>query len=331
MLETVQMTKALRFGVVADSVETTDELITLAKWAEQVGFSTLLLRDHVVEEPFGHQLGPLVAMTIAALHTTTLRIGTLVISNDFRPPVQLAKEIATIDQLSGGRVELGLGAGFLKAEYEQLGLAFDPPGVRVSRLQESVRLLRQLFSGQTVTFSGDHYAVENFPSFPVPSQKERLPILVAGSGDRMLSLAAREADIVGLQTVNTTSGTVVADPQNWLAETVHRKVDRIQKAAGARFDHLELNSTVTLVPGDDREASARQVITERGWHHLSPETILQMPTFLIGTPDEMVEDLRYCQETFRLSYLVVSQRQAPLLAPLIPLLAVLPGHGRQCT
>lgn len=236
------------------------------------------------------------------------------------PPVQLAKEIATIDQLSGGRVELGLGAGFLKAEYEPLGLAFDPPGVRVTRLQESMRLLRQLFTGEPVTFTGGHYSVKDFASFPVPTQGDQLPILIAGSGDRMLSLAAWEADIVGLQTVSTTSGTVVADPQNWLAETVHRKVDLIQKVAGTRFDHLEINSTVTIVPGADREASARQVITDREWSHISPETILQMPAFLTGTPNDMADQIRSCRDRFGLTYLVVSQNQAQLLANIMPLL-----------
>src|SRR5680860_1065221 len=124
-------TRPIRFGVIADAASTKEELISLAKRVERIGFSTLLLRDHVVSHPFGHQLGPLVAMATAALMTTRLRIGTLVISNDFRPPVQLAKEIATLDVISEGRIELGLGAGFLRAEYEPLGIPFDPPGVRV--------------------------------------------------------------------------------------------------------------------------------------------------------------------------------------------------------
>jgi probable F420-dependent oxidoreductase len=308
----------LRFGVMADEVRSAAELVNLAQWAEDAGFSTLLVRDHVVREPFGDQLGPLTAMTIAAMATSRLRVGTLVIANDFRPPVQLAKEIATIDQLSGGRVELGLGAGFLRAEYEPLGISFDAPGVRVERLAEAVRLLRALFSGAEVSFQGRHYQVETFASFPVPAQAGNLPILVAGSGDRMLSLAAREADIVGLQTVTTTSGSVVADPANWLASTVSRKVDLIARVAGDRFDQIELSSTVTLHPCPDRELGAREMAARRGWHDVATRDVLDMPAFLIGTPDEMIEQIRQGRDAYGLSYLVVSQAQAALVAPLIP-------------
>jgi hypothetical protein len=136
----------------------------------------------------------------------------------------------------------------------------------------------------------------------------------------MLTLAARQADIVGLQTVSTTSGTVVADPENWLATTVARKVDLIARAAGPRFDDLELSSTVTIHSVDDREAAAREIKAQRGWEGVTPCDILAMPAFLIGTNDEIVAQIRQRQATYGLSYLVVSQAQAPLLAPLIPAL-----------
>lgn len=311
------MDRNIRFGVVADAVQTSDELIALAMWAEETGFSTLLLRDHVVAEPFGHHLGPLVAMTIAALHTTTLRIGTLVISNDFRPTVQLAKEIATIDQVSGGRVELGLGAGFLKAEYEPLGVPFDPPGVRVSRLAESILVLRRLFAGGEVSFAGDFHALERFDSFPIPVQGAGLPIVIAGSGDRMLKLAAREADIVGLQTVSTTSGSVVAHPQNWLAATVQRKVDLIREAAGERYGRLELSSTVTVEVCEDREAGARRILAARGWNGIELADVLEMPACLIGTLPEIAQQLRQRRDSYDLSYFVVSQAESAVIAPIV--------------
>jgi probable F420-dependent oxidoreductase len=301
----------------ADAVRSGDELIALAKWAEATGFSTLLLRDHVVEHPFGHQLGPLVAMAVAATSTSTLRIGTLVISNDFRPPVQLAKEIATLDEISGGRIELGLGAGFLSAENEALGIPFDPPGVRVSRLQESVRLLKTLFAGGPVTFHGEHYAVEQFDNYPVPPQGARLPILIAGAGDRMLRLAAREADIIGLQTVSTTSGTVVADPANWMASAVQRRIDLIREAAGERFESIELSTTVTVVLCDDREVKARKIIADRGWDGVEVEDVLEMPAYLIGNLAEIAAQVSHRRDRFGLSYFVLSQAESSLIAPIV--------------
>jgi probable F420-dependent oxidoreductase len=301
----------------ADAVRSGDELIALAKWAEATGFSTLLLRDHVVEHPFGHQLGPLVAMAVAATSTSTLRIGTLVISNDFRPPVQLAKEIATLDEISGGRIELGLGAGFLSTEYDALGIPFDPPGVRVSRLQESVRLLKLLFAGGPVSFHGEHYAVEQFDNYPVPPQGARLPILIAGAGDRMLRLAAREADIIGLQTVSTTSGTVVADPANWMASAVLRRIDLIRETAGERFESIELSTTVTVEVCDDREAGARKIIADRGWDGVEVDDVLEMPAYLIGNLSEIAAQVSHRRDRFGLSYFVLSQAESPLIAPIV--------------
>ncbi len=129
--------KPIRFGVIADVARTRNELVALARRVEDFGYSTLVLRDHGVGRPFGHQPGPLVAMAVAAMATTRPRIGSMVMTNDVRPPIQLAKEIATLDVISDGRIELGLGAGFLEAKYGPLGISCDPPGLRVSRLEES--------------------------------------------------------------------------------------------------------------------------------------------------------------------------------------------------
>lgn len=313
--------RPIRFGVIADVASTKDDLIGLARRVETLGFSTLLLRDHVVAKPFGHQLGPLAAMAVVAMATTRLRIGTMVISNDFRPPVQLAKEIATLDVISGGRIELGLGAGFLRAEYAPLGIPFDPPGVRVARLEESVQVLKMLFAGGEVTHRGRYYDLDRFDGFPVPVQRPRLPILVAGSGNRMLAIAAREADIVGIQTVVTTSGDVVMELDNLLAGTMQRKVDLIREAAGPRFDLIELNTTVSLEPTGDREAGARQVIAERGWHGVPVTDVLEMPALLIGTHDDMADQIRQRRDRYGLSYLVVGERNVDAIAPVVARLA----------
>jgi len=303
--------------VIADVANTRDELISLARRVEGIGFSTLLLRDHVIAHPFGHQLGPLVAMATAALSTTRLRIGTLVISNDFRPPVQLAKEIATLDLVSDGRIELGLGAGFLKAEYAPLGILFDPPGVRVARLEEAVRLLKKLFAGGDVTHHGRFFDLEGFDGFPASVQRPHPPILIAGSGDRMLGIAAREADIVGIQTVVTTSGDLEIDPANWLATTIQRKVDLIRDAAGDRFDDVELKTTVSIHITGDRAAGARRVIGEHGWQGVSVADVLEMPALLIGTPADIVDQVRQRRDRFGLSYFVVSEKNVELVAPVI--------------
>jgi probable F420-dependent oxidoreductase len=309
--------KPIRFGVIADVASSKQELISLAQRSEATGYSTLLLRDHVVSHPFGHQLGPLVAMASVAMVTNRLRIGTLVISNDFRSPVQLAKEFATLDVISDGRIELGLGAGFLKAEYEPLGIPFDPPGVRVSRLEESLQILKMLFAGGPVSFHGAYYTIEEFEGFPLSVQRPHLPILVAGAGDRMLRIAAREADIVGIQTVNTTSGDVVMDPHNWFAATVERKVELIRGAAGLRFDGLELNTTISVDVTDDRECAARRIIDERGWQGVAVDDVLEMPALLIGTLDQIGRQICERRDQFGLSYLVVSEKNADLIAPLV--------------
>lgn len=313
--------RPIRFGVIADVASTKDELLTLARRVEDIGYSTLLLRDHVVAHPFGHQLGPLGAMAAVAMSTSRLRIGTMVISNDFRPPVQLAKEIATLDVISDGRIELGLGADFLKEEYGPLGIPFDPPGLRVGRLEESVQLLRKLFAGGEVTHHGRFYHLDRFDGFPLPVQRPRLPILIAGSGDRMLGIAAREADIVGIQTVVTTSGEVAMVPSNWLATTIRRKVDLILDAAGPRFDDLELSTTISIEIAEDREVGAWNVIAERGWQGVSVEDVLGMPALLIGTLGEIASQIRQRRDRYGLSSLVVSEKNVERVAPLVGELA----------
>src|SRR5262249_30349850 len=168
--------------------------------AEVSGFSPFLIRDHFIEEPFGHQLAPLTALATVAAATRRLRVGSLVLSNDYRHPVVLAKEIATLDVLSNGRIELGRGAGFSRAEDERAGTRCDPPGVRVDGLEESIHILKGLSADGPLTFSGKHYAVTELDAFPKPVQRPHPPLLIGAAGKRMLSIAAREADIVGFQT-----------------------------------------------------------------------------------------------------------------------------------
>lgn len=162
--------------------------------------------------------------------------------------------------------------------------------------------------------------MEGFEGFPTSVQRPHLPILIAGSGDRMLRIAAREADIVGIQTVTTTSGEVVMDPTNWLAETVRRKADLISKATGDRYDRIELNTTMSLEICDDREVGVRKVSAERGWQRTEIEDLLEMPALFIGSLEEIAMQIRARRAQFGLSYWVVSEKNADLIAPIVPLL-----------
>src|SRR5215207_2226782 len=214
------MTRAFRFGVIAETVRTAEQLTGTARRAEALGYDTFLLRDHFVAEPFGVQLAPLVALATAAVATRTLRLGTLVLDNDYRHPVMLAKEAATLDLLSGGRLELGLGAGWLQSEYDQAGMAYDPPGVRIQRLSEAITVLKGLFAEPPFTFAGDHYAITNLNGFPKPAQRPHPPILIGAGHKRMLMLAGREANTVGILTTSVATGRVVDDPLARMAERV---------------------------------------------------------------------------------------------------------------
>lgn len=313
--------RPFRFGVLADRIGSPAYLLSMARSIEQQGFSTLLIRDHVIEYPFGHQLAPFTALAAVATATDRLRLGTMVLSNDYRSPVQVAKEFATLDVLSEGRAECGIGAGFLREEYNQQGIVFDPPAIRVDRLVESLRILKGLFAGVTVSFQGNHYSVENFSGFPAPIQRPHLPLLVAGRGKRMLSVAAREADIIGLQTVTTADGDLTDDPRTRLSETVAGMVDTIRAAAGARFSDLELNSTISLIVTDDRVRAAERLILERGWHGIQVDQVLAMPAVFLGTHDEIAQQMRERRKRFGITYYVVGTADMTLAAPLIKRLA----------
>src|SRR4029450_6814759 len=178
--------RPFRFGVIGEAITSRERLLDTAHRAEALGYSTLLLRDHFVAEPFGGQLAPLGALIALARPPPTLRVGSLGLSNDYRHPVVLAKEAATLDLLSGGRFELGIGAGWLRDEYQRAGMPFDPPGVRVGRLEESLQVLKGLLAGPALTFKGEHYTVDGMAGFPVPVQRPHPPILVGAGSRRVL-------------------------------------------------------------------------------------------------------------------------------------------------
>ena len=309
--------KPFRFGVIAENVRTHEDLVSVARRAEELGYDIILIRDHLVEDPFSNQLAPIAALATVAAVTETLRIGTLVLANDYRHPAVLAKEAATLDVLSGGRFELGLGAGWLRREYEQAGIPFDPAGQRVGRLEEALRVFKALLAGGSLDFCGEHYRINGLTNFPKPSQRPRPPILVGGGGKRMLSIAGREADIVSVLTTSVATGEVINDPAERSPETVERKVEWIRQAAGERFEEVELNMIVSPMVIDDPVEGAERFARERGWSSVAAEEVLDMPSVFVGSTDRIAEQLLARRERYGVSYLVVSDGNMEDFAPVV--------------
>jgi probable F420-dependent oxidoreductase len=317
--------RPFRFGVLCESARTTDDLLATARAAEDAGYATFLIRDHLLDTPFAHQFAPLTSLAWVASTTRTLRVGTLVIANDYRPPVQLAKELATLDALSGGRVELGLGAGFLEAEYGPLGIPFERPGLRVDRLEEAIQVYKGLLSPERVTFQGTHYDLTEFDNFPKPVQRPHVPIMVAGGSKRMLTLAGREADIVGLMGVSTDGGVMRRDPGRRSAAGVAQQVEWVRQGAGDRFDQVELSTVITPILTADtqsaRRDAAEQYARDQGSPDLTAEQVLEMPSMLIGSVEQMAADLEARCDQLALSYYVLSDKHAQAFAPIVARLA----------
>jgi probable F420-dependent oxidoreductase len=306
--------RSIRIGVIAEHAQTPAELLETARRAEAAGCSTLLIRDHLVQGPFLHQLAPLTALAAVAAATTRLRVGTLVLCNDLRHPAVLAKEAATLDVLSGGRVELGLGAGFLRRDYEAGGVRFDEPRDRVGRLEESLQVLRRLFGPGPVTHHGRHYRLEDLDSFPKPVQQP-LPLHVAAAQPRMLGIAGREADIVNLQGVTTTGGVMSDDPAGRSPEAFAGMVERVRAAAGDRFADVELSTVATIALSDRPREAAEELARSRGWG-IAAGAVLAMPGVLAGPPDRVVELLHERRDAFGISYFIVSDAALPAVGRL---------------
>lgn len=305
-----------RFGVINEQMKAPSAWFDHVRRVEVLGYSTLLLRDHFVPDFFGDQYAPLVALMAAASVTTTLRLGTMVIDNDYRHPVMLAKEAATLDCLSGGRFELGIGAGWLRTEYEQAGLPFDRAGVRIGRLEEAIRVMKGIWAAEPVTFAGQHYQVTGLHGVPKPLQHPHPPLLIGGGKERMLKLAGREADIVGILTSDVSSGTLISDIRERMAAAVQQKIDWIRQGAGDRFDQIELSLIPSIIFTNDRHNSIETLIRQQGWD-VTVDDVLQMPSMLIGSVAEMVLDLQARRETYGFSYYVVADDQMEAFAPVV--------------
>jgi probable F420-dependent oxidoreductase len=310
-----------RFGVINEHPLAPAAWIAHVRRAEALGYATFLIRDHFVPDFFGDQFAPLIALMAAACATTTLRVGTIVIDNDYRHPVLLAKEAATLDLLSGGRLELGLGAGWLQKEYEQAGMTYDAPGVRIGRLAESINVLKGLFADGPLTFQGEHYAIADLEGFPKPAQRPHPPILIGGGNRRILRLAGREANSVGILTTSVATGTVVDATAERLPAAVEQKLAWVREGAGERFPAIELSLIPTIILAEDRRSRAERLIAERGWSGVTVDDLLAMPSLLIGTADEIADDLVARRERYGFSYYIVADGSMETFAPLVARLA----------
>ena len=308
------MTRSFRFSVQASAPRPAAEWRELGRRAEDLGYSALSVRAHLDAD-----MAPLVALAVTAEATRDLRLTTLMLGNDFRHPLFLAKQAATLDLLSDGRLELGLGAGWKTTDYDQSGLALDPPGVRIARLAESVEILKRCFAEGSFDFDGEHYTVRGHDGQPTCIQLPHPPFLLGGGGRKMLSLAAREAEIVGLN-ANMAAG--VIDQRAGTSATVEatdRKLGWIRDAAGDRFADIELQTRVHMSQiTDDPIGLAELMAPALG---LDAEAALASPHVLVGSSGQCVETLLAWRERWGLTYISLNEDSMVEFGPVVEALA----------
>ena len=307
-------TKPFRFGVQSRSMGPRDAWLESVRRIEALGYSSVSWADHFVGG-----LDPIASLAAAAVATERLRLTSFVLDNDFRHPAVLAMAAGTIDILSGGRLDLGIGAGWMKPEYTQSGIPFDPPGVRIARLEETLQLLTQLFTGQPVTYTGQYYQVQELALPPVPVQQPHPPLVIGGGSRKILNLAGKYADIVGITNRALPDG--AKDLEDLTAEAMERKVGWIREGAGDRFAQIELNMICgRVIITDDREAAAAEMTTHLP---LSVEQILDAPAILIGSTEQIISILQERRERFGVSNIVIIE---PMMEAFAPVVAALSGR-----
>jgi probable F420-dependent oxidoreductase len=307
-------TRPFRFGVQVAAPYDAKGWVELARRVEDLGYSTLTIPDH-----FTQQLAPVPALMAAADATTRLRIGALVFDNDYKHPVVLAKELATMDVLSDGRVEIGLGAGWMASDYESSGIAYDPPGVRIDRFEEGIAVIKGALAEGSFSFTGKHYTVSNYDGEPLPVQRPHPPLLIGGGGKRVLSIAAREADIVGINGT-LTAGAIGAEALATMThETVADRIGVVRAEAGDRLGDIELNIRAFFV--SVTEDAATVVDNMAAWVKVEPSLIAASPFALIGTVNEITETLLRRREELGFSYVIVGPGEVESFAPVVAALA----------
>ena len=301
--------RGFRFGVQVSKETSAKGWAELARRTEAAGYEVLTMPDH-----FTDQLAPVPALMAAASATTTLRVGALVFDNDYKHPVVLAKELATIDLLSDGRLDIGLGAGWMISDYEEAGMPYDSPKVRIDRFIEGVAVIRGAMAEGAFSFSGDHYTITNYNGQPKPIQA-RPPLLIGGGDKRVLSYAAREADIIG---INGTLTAGVVGPEalsTMTAESVDEKVAIVAAAGAHRLNDIEMNIRTFFVKvTNDRAATVEGISSMFG---VSKDMIDASPFALIGSVEECIEQLLERRERWGFSYTIVGAENIDECAPIV--------------
>ncbi|HSA48792.1 MAG TPA: TIGR03621 family F420-dependent LLM class oxidoreductase [Yinghuangia sp.] len=315
--------RPFRFAVQGTKATSGAQWRDLARKVESLGYSTLFVADHYLGPgpaakeaslPPQH-LAPITAMATAAAVTETLRVGCRVFCIDYHVPAALAKEAATLDLLSDGRLEFGIGAGWSSAEYEAMGLTFDTAPRRISKLEEVVALLKAQWSGEPLDIKGEFVNVSGYAGLPRPVQS-RAPIMIGGGKKRVLSLAAREADIVS---INNVPFAAVNEAGLTPAEEAVRRLGYVRDAAGDRFAGLDIEASPYFTEiTDDKDAAIERVA---GLMRVAPEVLADHPNVLVGTVDEIADRLEARRETFGANYISVQQAQVESFAPIVERLA----------
>lgn len=305
--------RPFRFGVQASSATDRAAWIDLAKRCEGHGYSCLTMPDH-----FGGQLAPVPALMMAAAVTERLRVCALVFDNDYRHPIVLAKELSTMDVLSDGRMEIGLGAGWMASDYAQSGIPYDSPGVRIDRFVEGLHIIKRAMQPGKFSYSGQHYTITDYDGLPKPVQP-RPPVLIGGGGKRVLGIAAREADIVGINP-NMHTGVISAETiANMTAEAVDEKVALVKEAAGDRVGEIELSIRAFLVNITDDGDAARTRLASM--FSVDEEMVANSPFALVGSPAELAERIVERRVRWGFSYVIVGADDVDKFAPVVAELA----------
>lgn len=304
-----------RFGVQVGGSQSAADWRALAHKIEDLGYSTLFMPDHFIET----ELAPMVGISVAAGATDRLRVGTLVLGNDYKHPAVVAKEAATLDLLSDGRLELGIGAGWMKTDYEALGMPYDSAGTRINRLAEAITVIKGAWSDGPFDLSGEHYTIRSYNGLPKPVQQPRPPILVGGGGPRLLRLAGKEADIVGINP-NLRAGAITSDAlKTSLAEHTQEKIGWVREGAGPRYDDIELQIRYFVAAiTDDANGLAEAMAPGFG---VSATEALQSGVALVGTVDEVCDTLTKRRDEWGVSYIVLGDDTFEAFAPVVARLA----------